>query len=227
MPVNTSGIYIPGKLKIEDATANSSDVLKDKIFYNNNGRQVGTASLTSTKTVVISSDGGVPTATAGTMIFKNDHAVYTCLGIEVDYADDVTTEEMDVLYSAANVNYNWSLYMGPNSIPISFTATFLDPDYPSQSRTITCPFMRPLVSRSGITAGFNLSSSDLGELELVLICRGGRSSRNRYFMLAWGFSENYVYLNVTNYSDAHLTSSDVIGIMSNYITYLSFTYTNF
>ena len=42
MPVNTSGIYIPGKLKIEDATANSSDVLKDKIFYNNNGRQVGT-----------------------------------------------------------------------------------------------------------------------------------------------------------------------------------------
>ena len=42
MPVNTSGIYIPNKLKIEDATAIPSDVLKDKIFYNNNGRQVGT-----------------------------------------------------------------------------------------------------------------------------------------------------------------------------------------
>ena len=39
MPVNTSGIYIPKR--ISDATATPSDVLKDKIFYNNNGRQVG------------------------------------------------------------------------------------------------------------------------------------------------------------------------------------------
>ena len=223
MPVNTSGIYIPKRIK--DATASPEDVLMNKIFYNNNGRQSGTASLTSTKTVVISSDGGVPTATAGTMNFRDGdgRAVYTCLGIEVDYAD-VTTGEMDVFYGPSNVSYNWSLYMGPNSIPISFTATFLDPKYPSKSRTITCPFMRPLVTRPGGTKGFDLSSSELGELELVLICRSGR---NKYFMLAWGFSENYVYLNVTNYSDAHLTSSDVIGIMSNYITYLSFTYTNF
>lgn len=39
MPVNTSGIYIPKRIK--DATANSSDVLSGKVFYNNNGRQVG------------------------------------------------------------------------------------------------------------------------------------------------------------------------------------------
>ena len=45
MPVNASGIYIPNKLKIENATATPSDVLKDKIFYNNDGRQIGNGFL--------------------------------------------------------------------------------------------------------------------------------------------------------------------------------------
>ena len=50
MPVNTSGIYIPGKLKIEDATATPSDVMNGKIFYNNNGRQSGTLTTDVVKT---------------------------------------------------------------------------------------------------------------------------------------------------------------------------------
>ena len=52
MPVNTSGIYIPKRIK--DATAVPSDVLKDKVFYNNDGRQIGNFDSPILKTLSIS-----------------------------------------------------------------------------------------------------------------------------------------------------------------------------
>ena len=50
MPVLIRGIFSGGG-KIKDATAVPSDVMKGKVFYNNDGRQVGISNAVNIKTV--------------------------------------------------------------------------------------------------------------------------------------------------------------------------------
>ena len=49
MPLTASGIYLPNKIK--DATALPEDVSSGKIFYNNDGKGIGTLSE-SIKTII-------------------------------------------------------------------------------------------------------------------------------------------------------------------------------
>lgn len=55
--------------RIKDATAVPSDVLSGKVFYNNEGRQIGNASLSNVKTVIISKNNKIPLTKIGTVEF--------------------------------------------------------------------------------------------------------------------------------------------------------------
>ncbi len=207
--------------RIKDATAVPSDVLSGKVFYNNQGRQIGKASLSNFKTVVISKNNKIPLTKIGTVdisgVSRNeDNFYYTESNDKFASFTGIIGPEYD------RFPYSWSLFTGKNTIPFSWSTCF---DTESNGKKVMNGAF--ITATDGYGGGLGWTLGDLDVCETIStyasrisgIYRGEDYKNKVIFDLAYG-GNGYFYLNTTDADRGNASFAE-------HVTYLSVTYINF